>query len=81
MTRVPHVGARAAIRFGCTRTSVAELIGMLVSIALGEWPIFASAFPVILGGAPGFQACRFAQVRPSNAIYRSVAIRLLGNEN
>ena len=83
MARVPHVGARAAIRFGCTRTSVAELIGMLVSIALGKWPIFARAFPVILGGAPdpGLRACWFAQTLPSNAIYRSVAIRLLGNEN
>ncbi len=53
---------------------------MLETIALGKWPIFARAFPVILGGAPGFQACRFAQVLPSNAMYRSVAIRLTGKE-
>ena len=81
MTRVPHVGTRATIWCGCMRTSVVELIGMLVSIALGKWPIFARAFPVILGGVPGAQACRFAQILPNNAMYRSVAIRLLGKGN
>ena len=56
---------------------------MVETIALGKLPIFARASPVILGGAPdpGLRACWFAQTLPSNAIYRSVAIRLLGNEN
>ena len=80
MARVPYVGSRAAIRFGCTRTSVAELIGMLESIALGKWPIFATMLPVISGGAPGLQACRSAPVLPGNAMNRSVAIRLSGKE-
>ena len=83
MTRVPHVGARATIWCGCMRASVVELIGMLETIALGKWPILARAFPVILCGAPGpgLRACWFAQILPSNAMYRSVGIRLLGKEN
>ena len=53
---------------------------MLESIALGKWPIFATMLPVILGGAPGLQACRSAPVLPGNAMNRSVAIRLSGKE-
>ena len=78
MTRVPHVGTRAKIWCGCMRTSVVGLIGMLETIALGKWAVFAGAFAVILGGAPGTQVCMFAQIRPSNAMYRAVAIRLNG---
>ena len=78
MTRVLHVGTRATIWCGCMRKSVVELIGRLETIALGKRSIFARAFPTILGGAPGPQACLFAQILSSNAMYRSAAIRLKG---
>ncbi len=76
MTRVPRVGARAKICRGCMRTSVAELIGMLESNGLGNWPTFARAFPKSLGGAPRAHAGMSAQTLTNNAMSRLVAIRL-----
>ena len=76
VTRVPHVGARATIGCGCLRTSVAELIGMFETIALGRWSTFAGAFPEGTGDAPGAYARVSAQTVLNNAAYRFAAMRL-----